>query len=132
MYRAAIMMRGSIVPCIFNKTLRLDSSDVSPAAALTLISTDIETITQGIVQLHELWASLVEIGLGMYLLQRQVGAACGVSIGVSIRQIFPSLIAIRYGIVNFSHSYHHDYCRHGGLHGQESSSMDFGVTATCG
>lgn len=130
MYRAAIMMRGSIVPCIFNKTLRLDSSDASPAAALTLVSTDIETMTQGIVQLHELWASFVEIGLATYLLQRQVGAACGVSVGFSFRQISLSLIATKYGIDNFSRSYHDDYCRHGSLHRQESSSMDFGVTAT--
>jgi len=57
------MMRGSIVPCIYRKTLLLDSSSVNPAAALTLISTDIETISQGIVQLHEVWAALVEISL---------------------------------------------------------------------
>ncbi|KAI9845011.1 MAG: hypothetical protein M1837_005155 [Sclerophora amabilis] len=83
-YRAAVMMRGSIVPCIYRKTLLLDSSDVSPAAALTLISTDVENITPGVVLLHEVWAGMVEIGLTMYLLERQVGAACGVPIGFAI------------------------------------------------
>jgi ATP-binding cassette subfamily C (CFTR/MRP) protein 1 len=81
-------MRGGIVPCIYRKTLRLDISDVNTAAALTLISTDIEAAVQGISQMHEIWAGLVEISLAMYLLKRQVGAACAVPISFSIGQIF--------------------------------------------
>ncbi|KAF4311832.1 Metal resistance protein YCF1-like protein 2 [Botryosphaeria dothidea] len=83
-YRAASMMRGAIVPCIYNKTLRLDSSAVSSADALTLISTDIDTIVQGIVQLHETWGGLVEIGIAVYLIYRQLGAACAMPVAFSI------------------------------------------------
>lgn len=89
-YRAASMMRGAIVPCIYNKTLRLDSSAVSSADALTLISTDIDTIVQGIVQLHETWGGLVEIGIAVYLIYRQLGAACAMPVAFSIGLSFRS------------------------------------------
>lgn len=78
------MMRGSIVPCIYKKTLRLDPAEANSADALTLISTDIDTIVQGIVQLHETWGSLVEIGLSVYLIYRQLGAACAMPIAFAI------------------------------------------------
>lgn len=85
-YRAAILMRGSVVPLTYRKALRLDttSSNVNPSAALTLVSTDIETITNGIVQLHETWGSLIEIALSIYLIWRQLGAACAMPLALAI------------------------------------------------
>ncbi len=87
MYRAATLMRGCLIPCIYNKTLVLETSEVNPAAALTLISTDIETIKDGIVQLHEIWASPIEIALAIYLLKRQLGAASSVPAAFAISTI---------------------------------------------
>ena len=78
MYRAATMMRGCLIPIIYQKTLILETSEVSPAAALTLVSTDIETIKDGIVHLQELWASPTELALAIYLLKRQLGTASAV------------------------------------------------------
>ncbi|GJN68101.1 hypothetical protein PLICBS_002144 [Purpureocillium lilacinum] len=86
-YRAATMMRGSIIPLVYEKSLILDSCSSAtfhPTAALTLVSTDIETITSGLVQIHETWSNLVEIGLAIYLLERQLGAACVMSVGFAI------------------------------------------------
>lgn len=45
-------------------------------AALTLMSTDIEGIADGIKEMHEIWASLIELGVAVYLLQRYIGYAC--------------------------------------------------------
>ena len=86
-YRAATMMRGSLIPLIYQKSLLLDSSassTFSPTAALTLVSTDIETITSGLVQVHETWSNLVEIGIAIYLLERQLGAACVMGVGFAL------------------------------------------------
>ena len=86
-YRAATMMRGSLIPLIYQKSLLLDSSassSFSPTAALTLVSTDIETITSGLVQVHETWSSLLEIGIAIYLLERQLGAACVMGVGFAL------------------------------------------------
>ena len=83
-YRAAVMMRGSIASLIYHKSLRLDvmSDDVSPEGALTLMSTDCETIAQGIFFFHELWGGVVEICVGLYLIYRELGAACAIPISV--------------------------------------------------
>lgn len=56
------MMRGAIIPASTGRILRLDSLDVKPAAALTLANTDVRTVTQGIIQLQEMWGDLTEIG----------------------------------------------------------------------
>ncbi|KXH67726.1 ABC transporter [Colletotrichum salicis] len=82
--RAASMMRGSTTALIYRKALRLDltSPNVSPSGALTLVGTDSETISQGITQLHEVWSGLLEIGIGIYLIYRQLGAACAMPVAL--------------------------------------------------
>jgi ATP-binding cassette, subfamily C (CFTR/MRP), member 1 len=92
-HRAATMMRGSLIALVYEKSLELDitSPNVSPSAALTLIGTDTETVIQGVVQVHEIWGSLLEIGIGIYLLNRELGAACAVPIAFSIGQSAPSI-----------------------------------------
>lgn len=92
------MMRGSVIPCIFRKTLRLQSSDINPAAALSLINTDIETVMQGVIFMHEVWAGLVEISIAVYLLYRQVGAACAIPVAFSVAVLIVSgFIAVPIG-----------------------------------
>lgn len=77
-------MKGSIASLVYHKALRLDiaSDDVSPEGALTLVSTDCETIVQGILYVHELWGGVIEVCLGLYLIYRELGAACAIPISV--------------------------------------------------
>ncbi|KAJ0342874.1 hypothetical protein COL922a_000698 [Colletotrichum nupharicola] len=83
-HRTAAMLRGSTTALIYQKALRLDltSPIVSPAGALTLVGTDSEQISQGVNQLHEIWGGLVEIGIGIYLIYRQLGAACAMPVAL--------------------------------------------------
>lgn len=62
------MVRGALVPHIFKKTLKLPYSIAKESAAATLMSTDIEGISTGIPQVHEIWAGLIEVCVGLYLL----------------------------------------------------------------
>lgn len=84
MNRAALKMRGAIVPCVMEKTLRIPLDKVNTAEALLHVNTDIETMIPGITMLHEIWAGLIEIGIAIYLLYRQIGAACAISIAFSL------------------------------------------------
>ena len=59
----------------------------------------------------------------MYLLRRQASSAFKDSVEFSIRQVIPFYIFLNNGVGRVLHSCHHDYCRHGNLHRQESSSM---------
>ena len=68
---------------LFNKATDLSLTSVDPASALTLMSADIERITMGMQTFHELWSNLAEIAVAIYLLSRQLGAACAIPIGVA-------------------------------------------------
>ena len=85
-YRAITMARGGLISMMFAKTSSLDSNTVDSAQALTLMSADIERITNGWQTMHEIWASVIEMAIAIYLLERQLGAACAIPIAVAIRK----------------------------------------------
>ncbi|KAI9925941.1 hypothetical protein MW887_005747 [Aspergillus wentii] len=75
MYRFITMTRGGLVSLIYHSTLNVDASAAGNSAAVTLMSTDIERIASGLEIADYLWAGPVEIGVSLYLLYRQIGAA---------------------------------------------------------
>lgn len=83
-YRSITMARGGLISMLFAKTSLVKSDDVDPSASLTLMSADIERITNGWQTMHEIWANIIEIGVAIYLLERQLGAACGIPIAVAV------------------------------------------------
>jgi len=54
------------------------------AETVTLISTDVERVCEGLVLIHELWAVPVEIVVGLWILNRELGSAFVVSIVVAL------------------------------------------------
>lgn len=74
-YRFITSLRGSLVGIIYSKTVDLSITAMDESAAVTLMSTDTETICLAFVQVHEIWAVPIETGLALWLLQRQVGFA---------------------------------------------------------
>lgn len=78
------MMRGSVIGMIYQKALRLDhtAKDVDPEGALTLASTDVETTMTGAVYIHDIWAAFLEMAIGIYLVYRELGAACAMPVAV--------------------------------------------------
>ncbi|KAL4924344.1 putative ABC multidrug transporter [Aspergillus undulatus] len=83
-YRAITMVRGAIVSMIYEKACTLSLNDADPAESVTLMSADIERIVQGWQTLHEMWANVAEIALAIFLLERELGIACLVPVGVSL------------------------------------------------
>ncbi|KAI0126126.1 putative ABC multidrug transporter [Xylariales sp. AK1849] len=75
-YRLITSVRGGLISLIFSKALNLDAITAKDSAAVTLMSTDIDGIASGLQSIHDIWASIIELGLAVYLLERQVGAAC--------------------------------------------------------
>ena len=69
--RALAMSRSALGGVIYKKTIA--SKIPGDPAALTLMSTDIERIRLGFLNLHEFWANTIEVGLASWLLQRQIG-----------------------------------------------------------
>jgi ATP-binding cassette subfamily C (CFTR/MRP) protein 1 len=84
-YRFLTMVRGCLVSAISWQTTRLNLLAVSDSkAALTLMSADVERITDGLRPLHDFWASIIQIGIALYLLEGQMGVACVVPIVIAI------------------------------------------------
>jgi ATP-binding cassette, subfamily C (CFTR/MRP), member 1 len=74
-YRLITMVRSAIVGLIYRNTLSLDTKTANDSAALTLMSTDLESIASGIEVFDSLWAEPIEIGVAIYLLYDQIGVA---------------------------------------------------------
>ncbi|KAK1838251.1 ABC multidrug transporter [Colletotrichum chrysophilum] len=71
--RAVYMSRGCLSAVIYKKTTGTKITVIGDAAAVTLMSTDVERVIRGLNGLHEFWATLIEVSLGCWLLERQLG-----------------------------------------------------------
>lgn len=68
-------MRAILASAIYHKSLRLDATELTKKAAVTLTNTDLKGIDQLVELAYECTAYVVEIGLGIALLAKFVGAA---------------------------------------------------------
>jgi hypothetical protein len=75
---------------VYKKACTLNLKDADPAESVTLMSADIERIVQGLQTMHEIWANVAEIALAVFLLERELGIACVVPVGVSVGKPFDS------------------------------------------
>jgi ABC-type multidrug transport system fused ATPase/permease subunit len=73
--RTLCMTRAALAGAIYRKTTEIPLTAASDSAALTLMSTDVERIRYGFLNLHEFWANTIEVALASWLLYRQLGAA---------------------------------------------------------
>lgn len=74
--QAITCARGILVFAIYNKLQRLTIDQLENSAAVTLMTTDMAGFQEGLGLMHSTWASLVELGLGIYALYTFVGYAC--------------------------------------------------------
>ena len=73
LYRTITIFRGAVVSLIYAKTLTRRAGIYDESAALTLMSTDVDRIVFGLQQITEIWARLIEIAIGIWLLKIQSG-----------------------------------------------------------
>ncbi|OAA71004.1 ABC transporter, transmembrane domain, type 1 [Akanthomyces lecanii RCEF 1005] len=74
--RLVTRIRGALVAQMFDKSLRVSQSETKKSAAITLMSADIEGIADGLPKLYELIMTLVDLGLGIFVLSLFVGRSC--------------------------------------------------------
>lgn len=75
-YRTATLTRGILVTAILHKALKLSNTQLKKAAAVTLMTVDIEQLTFTVTTFHDLWVSVFELSLAIYMLARLIGGAC--------------------------------------------------------
>ncbi|CAN9344154.1 unnamed protein product [Alternaria alternata] len=92
-FRFITQMRGGLISMLYNKATEVTLTDMDPASSITLMSADVERIVTGMETGHEVWSNTLEIALAMYLLERQLGAACAIPIGVAVVSLLGSIAA---------------------------------------
>ncbi|CZR65845.1 related to multidrug resistance protein [Phialocephala subalpina] len=73
--RTLCMSRSCLAGAVYRKSMEVRLSSAGDSAAITLMSTDVERIRLGFLNLHEFWANSVEVALASWLLHRQLGTA---------------------------------------------------------
>lgn len=69
---------------IYRKTLDVKKAGAQDLSSITLMSTDVERIVQGLQYAHEAFISFFTLGLSLWLLERQLGVAAVAPIGVTV------------------------------------------------
>jgi hypothetical protein len=113
------------------KTYQLDIAETAAAEVITLMGVDTERISAGLFHLHEIWANTIEIGLAIWLLERQMGVACLVPIVIAIGML-EMVVPLPHPTDKVANS-----CCLGNNEGikqcrQSSESLDFSDTAASG
>lgn len=62
-----------LIACVMDKSITIASGPDHSSLSVALVSSDIDIFVRSIESFHEAWASPVEVILGVYILQRQVG-----------------------------------------------------------
>ncbi|KAL3446335.1 P-loop containing nucleoside triphosphate hydrolase protein [Aspergillus insuetus] len=83
-YRFVTAVRGSLCSLIYKNTLGVTSTALDESVAVSLMSTDTESICQSASTLHELWAAPIESAVAIFLLYRQLGLAALAPVAVAI------------------------------------------------
>lgn len=81
-HRMRTMLRSILVTETFLTATKARIGNDDDSAAVTLMSVDIERIRMGFRQLHETWASLIQVALCAWLLDRRLGVVFVVPIGL--------------------------------------------------
>ncbi|RAH53760.1 hypothetical protein BO85DRAFT_428965, partial [Aspergillus piperis CBS 112811] len=83
-YQFIISIRGSLLAAVYAQTLTRRSGNMGTDTAITLIGTDVERISTSLRDIHEIWASPIDIGLALWLLERQLAVSCIVPVILSL------------------------------------------------
>ncbi|KAK2776790.1 ABC multidrug transporter [Colletotrichum kahawae] len=83
-FRSLTMLRGVLVAAIYSKTTELRSASSDDAAAVTLMSTDVDAIIRAWREIHEFWANIIQFALATWILSSHIGYAAAGPIIVSV------------------------------------------------
>lgn len=90
-YRMTTQIRGYLISTIYDTVLQQESANDNQNNAMTLMSTDVEQICLTLKNLHEIWATFLELCIATYLLERQMKVACIVPLIIVLGTFHPWL-----------------------------------------
>lgn len=83
MYRILTTYRGGVSSLVYARMFA-KKSGYNGKAAVTLMSTDVDRTTVSLTKTTEMWAQVVEVSIGIWLLWRQLGPISLAPIGITL------------------------------------------------
>ncbi|OKL62878.1 hypothetical protein UA08_01294 [Talaromyces atroroseus] len=97
-YRLVSRIRSGLTINIYRHITALPGRDVKNMEAVTLMGTNVERIVDTFTYIHELWASIIEVSIAIWLLTRQISLASLVPSVVCVASVFAaSRVATGFG-----------------------------------
>ena len=84
LHRFLTKLRGVLITAIHAKSLESPSDKIADNAVLTLISADINRICFSLQRIEDLFATPIEVGVAVFLLERQIGVSCVAPVVLSV------------------------------------------------
>ncbi|KAL5448960.1 hypothetical protein PMIN07_004119 [Paraphaeosphaeria minitans] len=82
--RFLVMLRGSMITTVFKKATDLSLGQFDPAESVTLMSTGVERVNRGLLDMHEFWADIVQVAIATWLIEAELGVAAVAPIAVAL------------------------------------------------
>lgn len=94
--------RGSLVALLFNKALYSKPTDEekSVSSTITLLNSDMERLYFGMLQMHNTWACVIEIGISTWLLARLLGLSAIACVLFCVCKCIMSIVARNLQLLN--------------------------------
>ncbi|KAI4597228.1 hypothetical protein KJ359_004741 [Pestalotiopsis sp. 9143b] len=82
--RFVTRLKGGLIGLIYQETMKARTVDLGPTTAVAVMGTDVERIGQNFQSIHEMWASIIEVAVAIWLLEQQIFLACLAPVAVII------------------------------------------------
>ena len=89
------MSRADLISLIYKQITKLQTSEFKDKSAFTLMVTDVDVFCPAFT-LYMKHGSLLEVGIGLFLLERQSGIACLIPAVISMGMLRPHLFLQNY------------------------------------
>lgn len=86
MNRVLATARGALLAIVHHHSMRTRVANSGEITAVTLMGTDVQRIANGLQFLGGVWASILDIGIACWLLERQLSLACLAPIILTLRE----------------------------------------------
>ncbi|KAK0120688.1 hypothetical protein ONS96_010891 [Cadophora gregata f. sp. sojae] len=96
--RFQTILRAFLISAIYGKTANMTHDGDGNPAAVTLMGADVERVYTGLRMMHEVWANAIQIPVGLWLLQRQLGLAFLAPLVLVLFGFSISFIIARYAV----------------------------------
>lgn len=82
------MLRGSLITAVFEKATELSLEESNSAKSVTLMSTDVERTIRGLLEMHDMWANVIQVAIATWLIETELGVACVAPIAIALGMFF--------------------------------------------